>query len=72
MNSDCFAAATRSGQPYCLCLNEVVCHPDKPCTFYKSKLKYLHDLVEHNGTTDLRQISENYAAGHVDREGESK
>ena len=41
------------------------------CTFYKSALKFKHDLVEHNGTTDLRKISEDYAAGHIDREGEN-
>jgi hypothetical protein len=70
IKEDCFAAATRFGQPYCRCLTETVCLSGG-CSFYKSKLQFLHDLVAHNGTTDLRQIGETYAAGHVEK-GESE
>ena len=70
MNSDCFAAASRYGAPYCKCLTDVVCENGN-CTFYKTHMQFLHDLVAHNGTTDLRQISENYAAGHIEKEGEN-
>ena len=66
MNNDCFAAASRYGAPYCKCLTDVVCETGK-CTFYKTHMQFLHDLVEHNGTTDLRKISEDYAAGHVEK-----
>lgn len=67
MNSDCFAAASRYGAPYCKCLTEVVCENGGKCTFYKTHMQFLHDLVEHNGTTDLRKISEDYAAGHIEK-----
>jgi hypothetical protein len=71
MNSDCFAAASRYGAPYCKCLTDVVCENGGKCTFYKTNMQFLHDLVTHNGTTDLRQISANYAAGHIEK-GENK
>ena len=65
MHKDCFAFASKKGQPFCRCLSELVCAcDDSKCSFFKTKTQFNVDLARHNGTTDLAKLSKDYVAKH--------
>ena len=70
VKTDCFAFNDDNGYPECEVCMTLQCRQGE-CVWYKSKKQFNADLLRINGTTDLDEIKERYAAGHVEK-GENK
>ena len=71
VKTDCFAYLNDGCNPDCKILTSLVCRSNKTCSFYKSQSKRDEELRQIHGTTDLSEIGAQYAAGHVEKEGEN-